>query len=121
MLELHLIHSEPNHLAPEGPVADITIDAFPRVLGRAGVDHCLHYPMISRRHCGFFLHGGRVFVEDLGSLNGTFLNGTRVTEARPVADGDWLQLAHLSFEARLSPSLSNEDLPPRTMANAVRH
>jgi pSer/pThr/pTyr-binding forkhead associated (FHA) protein len=36
---------------------------------------------ISRRHAEFWLREGRVWVRDLGSRNGTFLHGVRVTEA----------------------------------------
>jgi len=36
---------------------------------------------ISRKHAEFLLRDGRVWVRDLGSRNGTFLHGVRVTEA----------------------------------------
>ncbi|MEJ2533730.1 MAG: FHA domain-containing protein [Halioglobus sp.] len=44
---------------------------------------------LSRRHAHFFIRGGKLWLEDLGSTNGTFLNGERLDEhARPLADGD---------------------------------
>lgn len=43
---------------------------------------------VSRRHARFATHDGIVYVEDLGSRNGTFLNGRRVTEAIEVREGD---------------------------------
>ena len=43
---------------------------------------------VSRRHARFESHGGFVYVEDLQSSNGTFLNGRRVTEAIEVRAGD---------------------------------
>ena len=55
---------------------------------------------ISRFHCELYVEGGtRVWVKDLGSRNGTRVNGTRVREAELV-DGAVLQLgkARLAFE-----------------------
>jgi hypothetical protein len=46
---------------------------------------------ISRRHVRIVLDGKEVRVEDLGSANGTVLNGERVT-AGPLRDGDKIQL-----------------------------
>jgi CheY-like chemotaxis protein len=43
-----------------------------------------------------------VWVEDLGSRNGTRLNGAAVESARPLADGDRLDLARLAFRVRLA-------------------
>ena len=42
---------------------------------------------LSRRHAAFVVAGGRVSVEDLGSLNGTFVGGARIQEATEVGDG----------------------------------
>ena len=43
---------------------------------------------VSRRHARFESHSGVVYVEDLKSSNGTFLNGRRVTEAIEVRERD---------------------------------
>ena len=42
---------------------------------------------LSRRHAAFTVAGGRVSVEDLGSLNGTFVGGVRIEEATGVGGG----------------------------------
>ena len=58
---------------------------------------------ISRRHARFVVTGDHVIVEDLGSTNGTFVNGRRVSGQSILADGDRLQfgtLTVLRFEAR---------------------
>ncbi|HEX8538684.1 MAG TPA: FHA domain-containing protein, partial [Cystobacter sp.] len=34
---------------------------------------------VSRRHSRFYLEGGKVMVEDVGSANGTFVDGQRIT------------------------------------------
>jgi ABC transport system ATP-binding/permease protein len=64
------------------------------VMGRDAVnDIILNDLEISRRHAAITFRGGRYFVEDLGSTNGTFVNGRRVTVATPLKDGDLLDLA----------------------------
>ena len=52
---------------------------------------------VSRRHARITLREGQVFVEDLNSLNGTFLNATRLVPELPypVKDGDRIQLGKL--------------------------
>ncbi len=41
----------------------------------------------SRQHCAFGVDGGALYLEDLGSSNGTWLNGQRVKRSR-VSAGD---------------------------------
>jgi pSer/pThr/pTyr-binding forkhead associated (FHA) protein len=48
----------------------------------------LHDSEVSRRHARLAAHDGTLFLEDLGSKNGTFLNGRRVTESIEVREGD---------------------------------
>jgi transcriptional regulator with GAF, ATPase, and Fis domain len=43
---------------------------------------------VSRQHCRFTIRDGRLEVEDLGSHNGTYVNGERLTAARLLAAGD---------------------------------
>jgi pSer/pThr/pTyr-binding forkhead associated (FHA) protein len=45
-------------------------------------------PEVSRQHARLSSHDGVVYVEDLHSRNGTFLNGRRVREAIEVREGD---------------------------------
>lgn len=48
---------------------------------------------VSRHHARLYLQNGRVEVEDLGSKNGTFLNGKPITERVTLSDSDILQIA----------------------------
>jgi Nif-specific regulatory protein len=43
---------------------------------------------VSRLHCRFAVRAGRLEVEDLGSHNGTYVNGEKLTAARPLTAGD---------------------------------
>lgn len=58
---------------------------------------------VSRRHAGIFKQGTVVVVEDMGSINGTFVNGKRLVPYLPetLGDGDVLQLGRLLIKVRL--------------------
>jgi pSer/pThr/pTyr-binding forkhead associated (FHA) protein len=59
------------------------------VIGREeGLDIVLQDPEASRRHARISWQGGRHFVEDLGSTNGTFVNGMQITMPQPLNPGD---------------------------------
>ncbi|MCB9600612.1 MAG: diguanylate cyclase [Sandaracinus sp.] len=49
-------------------------------------------PEVSRRHARFVVQGQRVVVEDLGSTNGTFVNGVQISGPTELADGDKIQI-----------------------------
>ena len=52
----------------------------------------LEDPGVSRRHAAVRERAGSITVEDLGSSNGTFVNGERITGEVELADGDEVQL-----------------------------
>ena len=47
---------------------------------------------VSRRHARFFRATGSVFLEDLGSANGTRVNGERLAARRRIRPGDLVQI-----------------------------
>ena len=72
-------------------------------LGRkAGNDIVLDNLAVSGNHCAFELRGlADVFVEDLGSTNGTLVNGVRPTTIMPLIPGCLLSIGDaivLSYE-----------------------
>lgn len=72
----------------------VPLDAPRIVLGRAAAcDVVLPDPEVSRKHCAICTDGDEAWVEELGSLNGTFVNGNRVVARHPLRDGDELALA----------------------------
>lgn len=59
------------------------------VVGRdEGVDIVISTPAVSRRHARFMVDGGNYVIEDLGSSNGTFVNGDRLIGRRTLNHRD---------------------------------
>ncbi len=71
-----------------------------RTIGRAtGADFIIDEALVSRVHCRLQVNvSGDLDVTDLGSTNGTFVNGTRVTTARLVP-GDRLKVGRVELIA----------------------
>lgn len=62
-------------------------------------DLCIHSSLVSRDHCVISEHQGALRVKDLGSTNGTFVNGEAVTE-KVLRPGDSLTIGPLSFKVQ---------------------
>lgn len=85
---------------PDGTQARLPIDHFPFAIGRReGNDLVLPDASVSREHASIEQTAdGTYRLRDLGSRNGTLLNGEAVTEA-DLADGDCLKVG--GFEVRV--------------------
>jgi hypothetical protein len=51
----------------------------------------------SGRHAQLTRHGGLLYVEDLGSTNGTFVNGHKTVGATPLRNGDTVRVGSTTF------------------------
>jgi two-component system, NtrC family, response regulator AtoC len=89
--------------SPPGPHLVVVEESssFPRALPASGVlligrdteaDLKLSEPAASRRHAEILVEGGEVRVRDLGSMNGTAVNGERLTGERPLFAGDTITI-----------------------------
>jgi pSer/pThr/pTyr-binding forkhead associated (FHA) protein len=67
------------------------------IIGRGGAntrcDIVLPERQVSRQHAEIYFERGRYFLKDLGSKNGTYLNGQPVDEAIELYDNDTIQIA----------------------------
>ena len=70
----------------------------PLHIGRQDIcDIILDAEEISRRHCKVAAHLKHFVLTDLGSTNGTYINGQRVS-ARELTDGDLIEVANVTFK-----------------------
>lgn len=83
------------------PVHRIAIPEGGLSVGRGGDNQLeLSEDSISRRHAHLFLFEGRLWMRDLGSANGTYVNAVRLDGAAPIGDRDRLRFGRV-LEARV--------------------
>jgi FHA domain len=70
------------------------------VIGRENADLTIDDAEVSRRHVVVRLQGGQLEVEDLGSANGTFVNGSRIEGPVKVGGGAKIRVGRTEFEVR---------------------
>lgn len=66
---------------------------------------------VSRRHARFLLANGAVFLEDLGSANGTRVNGERIGSRRRIREGDLVQIGDYDIALEGSVERVRDDRP----------
>jgi hypothetical protein len=72
---------------------------LPATIGRGrGQSVILPHPLVSRQHCELFEAEGLLMVRDMGSLNGTFINNQKISEA-PLPPGELLTVGTVTFRA----------------------
>lgn len=92
-------------------------------IGREDFNDIIIYdPEVSRHHAQIIYHGGEYLVEDLGSTNGTFVNGRRITSPTSLSDGDIIELgasvkatfncSSLPIDATVINVTTKDDLDP---------
>jgi len=91
-------------ISPEGPERSVELERH-NTLGRHP-DNTIQIldRIVSKNHCHIDLaEGGRFILKDLGSLNGTFINGERVNGQRALDPGDEIALGStkIAFDAPL--------------------
>ena len=102
----------------------IVVCRLPTVLGRSEkADVCLKDPWASHEHCALSELNGAVVVRDLGSKNGIFLHGHRVSESL-VLPGDRFTIGQteitVHYQRRL-PAGSETPADDSTAANRAPH
>jgi pSer/pThr/pTyr-binding forkhead associated (FHA) protein len=98
------------------------------ILGRDGRhDIVINDPEVSRQHARLLLQPEGYLLEDMGSTNGTFLNGVRLAQPRLLSDGDEIGLGETvvlvfqsfvseAIETVLAPNATGEPSPAPTEA-----
>jgi len=114
-------HLQPNGLAPANKMREgwylvgclpplrtltqIKIDSPAFLIGRRGeADLQISSQCVSARHAEILQIGPHLFLRDLGSTNGTYLNRRQVKQPSPIADGDHIEIANVEFRVEFRPS-----------------
>ncbi len=83
------------------------------IIGRDARCHLRpHCSSVSKLHCAIASWAGLIKVKDLKSLNGTLLNGARISGEIAVKNGDRLQVGTLNFEFRIQVLPGSPGAPP---------
>jgi hypothetical protein len=69
-------------------------------IGREGCEVNLMDPEVSRRHAAIRDQGGSLAIEDLGSTNGTYVNGARISVVTVLKEGDEVRLGNTVWAIR---------------------
>lgn len=85
------------------PGEEIPVDSLPVAIGRGGQNEV---PLegdefASAQHARFESRRDGLWVEDVGSTNGTFVNGARVTTPRRLSKGDVVRVGQTDFRIEL--------------------
>lgn len=107
----------------DGERRDFAMTAPKTVIGRKS-DAALRIPTadVSREHCEVELAGNDVILRDLGSSNGTYLNGKRIAEARVMA-GDKISIGPVTFIVQINglpPRITPFDVRPEPLVTAAK-
>ncbi|MDX1944774.1 MAG: EAL domain-containing protein [Pirellulaceae bacterium] len=112
-------------LVAQGDGDAIPLRSFPCIVGRQpGLPARVVHPTVSLCHAQIFLNQGRLFVVDLESRNGTFINGERLTDERQLRAGDLLQFGGAAYRldnqawSEISVTCQSEDVGDLALALA---
>jgi pSer/pThr/pTyr-binding forkhead associated (FHA) protein len=94
---------------------EIPVRTFPFIIGRD--PQCQLRPasaLVSNRHCAILVRDNKVFVHDLQSTNGTFVNSRKITGNIEVSNEDQLTVSPLTFAVRVDrlPPVNRPTPPP---------
>lgn len=75
--------------------------------------------MVSRHHCVFSVDDFSVRLRDLGSTNGTLVNGERIRRETVLASGDRILIGNLDFELVLRPGVTVQEADSKVIPSAA--
>ena len=85
---------------------------LPSVIGR-NTDADMQVPdsQVSRRHCELYEYEGKLAVRDVGSVNGTQVNGHKIEQDTFLSTGDTLGVGRVTFRVEVAEA-DPEAFPP---------
>lgn len=77
-------------------------------------------PLATRRHAAITIAGGEARVRDLGSSNGTWVNGARLAAPQRLGDGDTIDIGQTRFVFRRGATAGRHAAAPGASAETTR-
>jgi serine phosphatase RsbU (regulator of sigma subunit)/pSer/pThr/pTyr-binding forkhead associated (FHA) protein len=100
-------------LQGQTPGRRYSCDGETTIIGRQGeCAVCLDDPAVSRKHAKLIRRGDGYYIEDLGSSNGTYINGIRVEGSQLLTETDTLQIGPYVLALRLAPEIEPQQTDP---------
>ncbi len=100
------------------PLKTVSV-TLPVIIGRGkDATFTIKHPLLSRKHCEVFEENGVVQVRDLDSLNGTFVNGSRVESILAFDSGSQLKLGAVVMEVQFNGAVSEDTIASNNEAEA---
>ncbi len=94
----------------DGTAKSFALPSAVSVLGRRQeCDLCIPLSVVSRKHCELNMDQGQLKIRDLGSKNGTIVNGHRTEEAR-LNPGDKIKIGPVTFLVQINGQPSDLSL-----------
>lgn len=93
---------EPRIESLNGQISQVVSRSILLVGRHPECDLHLNHPCVSRRHCCIILSDNDLYIRDLGSRHGVWVNGERVAE-RQLTHGDQIAVAPFYFRVLMSP------------------
>lgn len=114
-------------LSEQGPGVPIVVTELPFLVAKsdghfASYQTSLPGPVgfLSRRHAHFYENAGALLLEDLGSTNGTQLNGERLSDqAVMLSDGDEVRFGHKAFTFEVGLMTEEDDITQRSLPDGT--
>jgi pSer/pThr/pTyr-binding forkhead associated (FHA) protein len=114
-MEVNLIVANGQQMGKKFPIA-----APKFLIGRG--EECALRPqssLVSRKHCVILIEKDSAAIEDLGSTNGTFVNGEKLIEPRVLKSGDRIKVGMLELEVQLAVATGKKKAEIQTVQQAA--
>ena len=84
-------------------------------IGRENADLVIPEDAVSRRHAAVRASASSLEIEDLGSSNGTFVNGQRIDGTQALTDGDEIRIGETTIAVEAQQEPAAEAVPAATL------
>jgi len=105
----------------DGTTKDFAMPSSVTVVGRReDCDLCIPLMIVSRRHCQLNVENNKLNIRDLGSRNGTFINGRQIEESI-IKAGDRVQIGPVSFAVQIDGKPASDSAilnPPKSVSKS---